>query len=251
MGCGGSDRKIWYNAFSHNDYWRAHPLLDALSLGFNCVEADLWLIDGELYVAHERPEPSPDITFEHLYLKPLVERIKANGGKVYPGGDRPFYLMVDCKADGEEMYKVLKRQIAPYEQYFCKVENGVYSEGAILLFLSGDRPAQSLLRETSRFAFLDGQVKDLGKGIPATLVPVVSDNYTDFLTWDGSGEIPAGQLARMREIIRQTHAEGKLFRWWGAPDTEQFKRFFLKEGVDLVGADDLEALHKVLIEERW
>ena len=52
---------IHYNAFSHNDYWRERPLLDALSFRFNCVEADLWLIDGELYVSHDRPEPNPAI----------------------------------------------------------------------------------------------------------------------------------------------------------------------------------------------
>ena len=179
---------IHYNAFSHNDYWRERPLLDALSFRFNCVEADLWLIDGELYVSHDRPEPNPAITFENLYLKPLVARIQANGGKVYPGSDRPFYLMVDCKAQGEEMYKLLKKQMEPYKEYFCSVDNGEYKEGAM----------------------------------------------------------PADQLQKMREIIRKVHDEGKLFRWWGAPDTEQFKRFFIKEGVDLVGADDLNGLYNVL-----
>ena len=48
-----SNKVIHYNAFSHNDYWREHPLTDALDLGFNCVEADLWEIDDELYVSHE------------------------------------------------------------------------------------------------------------------------------------------------------------------------------------------------------
>jgi len=100
---------IHYNAFSHNDYERSCPLFDALSFQFNCVEADLWLIDGELYVSHDSVAPNPDITFEKLYLLPLVERIKKNGGKVYPGSDRPFYLMVDCKTDGEAMYPVMKR----------------------------------------------------------------------------------------------------------------------------------------------
>lgn len=80
---------IHYNAFSHNDYERSCPLFDALSFQFNCVEADLWLIDGELYVSHDSVAPNPDITFEKLYLLPLVERIKKNGGKVYPGSDRP------------------------------------------------------------------------------------------------------------------------------------------------------------------
>lgn len=45
---------IHYNAFSHNDYERPRPLFDALSLQFNCVEADLWLIDGELYVSDRK-----------------------------------------------------------------------------------------------------------------------------------------------------------------------------------------------------
>lgn len=240
------NKEIHYNAFSHNDYWRENPLTDAWAFRYNCVEADLWLIDGELYVSHDRPEPTPSITFENLYLKPLVNRIRANGGKVYPESDRPFYLMADCKANGEEVYKVLKQQIEPYKELFCSVDNGEYKESAVLFFLSGDRPKNSLPKESSRFTFLDGQLKDLGQGIPASLTPVVSDNYSDFFTWNGEGEMPTNQLRKMRDIIAKVHAEGKLFRWWGAPDTEQFKRFFIEENVDFVGADDLNGLYNVL-----
>lgn len=239
-------QEIHYNAFSHNDYWRENPLLDALAFRFNCVEADLWLIDGELYVSHDRPVPDPSITFRNLYLRPLAERIEANGGKVYPRSDRPFYLMVDCKENGEAMYKVLKKQMEPYKHLFCSVDNGHYKEGPVLFFLSGDRPQKSLPDESSRFAFLDGRIQDLGQGIPATLVPVVSDNYHDFFTWNGEGEMPAGQLQKMREIINRVHREGKLFRWWGAPDTPVFQRLFIREGVDLIGADDLNGLYNVL-----
>lgn len=240
------NQEVHYNAFSHNDYWRENPLLDALSFRFNCVEADLWLIDGELYVSHDRPVPDPSITFRNLYLRPLAERIEANGGKVYPHGDRPFYLMVDCKEKGEAMYTVLKEQMAPYKDLFCSVDNGQYKEGPVLFFLSGDRPKKSLTEETSRFAFLDGQISDLNRNIPATLAPVISDNYNNFFTWNGEGEMPADQLQKMREIIAQVHREGKLFRWWGAPDTPVFKRLFIREGVDLVGADDLNSLYNVL-----
>ena len=242
------DRSIHYNAFSHNDYWRANPFYDALAFRFNCVEADLWPIDGELYVSHERPQPDPSITFRALYLDPLIKRLEENGGKVYPEADRPFYLMVDCKVEGEEIYRLLKEQMAPYRKYFCGLEDGVYKEGAVLFFLSGDRPMKSLPQETTRFTFLDGQVKDLGNDVPRTLAPVVSDDYSAFFTWQGEGEMPAAELERMRQIIGQAHAEGKLFRWWGAPDTPEFKRFFLQEGVDLVGADDLNNLYNVLIE---
>ena len=58
--------------------------------------------------------------------------------------------------------------------------------------------------------------------------------------------MPADLLQKMREIIRKVHDEGKLFRLLGAPDTEQFIRFFIKDGVDLVGADDLNGLYNVL-----
>ena len=169
---------IHYNAFSHNDYERPRPLFDALSFQFNCVEADLWLIDGELYVSHDSVAPNPDITFEKLYLLPLVERIKKNGGKVYPGSDRPFYLMVDCKTDGEAMYPVLKKKLKPYESLFCHEKDGKLQESAVLFYLSGRSPRKAIAAETNRFIFLDGTIEDLGKGIPATQMPVISDNYS-------------------------------------------------------------------------
>ena len=150
---------IHYNAFSHNDYERPRPLFDALSFQFNCVEADLWLIDGELYVSHDSVAPNPDITFEKLYLLPLVERIKKNGGKVYPSSDRPFYLMVDCKTDGEAMYPVLKKKLEPYESLFCHEKDGKLQESAVLFYLSGKSPRKAIAAETNRFIFLDGTIE--------------------------------------------------------------------------------------------
>ena len=217
---------IHYNAFSHNDYERPRPLFDALSLQFNCVEADLWLIDGELYVSHDSVAPNPDITFEKLYL--------------------PFYLMVDCKTDGEAMYPVLKKKLEPYESLFCHEKDGKLQESAVLFYLSGRSPRKAITAESNRFIFLDGRIDDLGKGIPAVLMPVISDNYSKYIDWKGQGEIPAEMLEKMRGYIRQSHAEGKLFRWWGAPDTPQFKKFFIREKVDLIGGDDLKALSLIL-----
>ncbi len=242
----GAQQTIHYNAFSHNDYSREHPLFDALSLGFNCVEADLWLINGDLYVSHDSVGPDPDIAFDKLYLQPLVERIKKNNGKVYPGSDRPFYLMIDCKTDGEVMYPILKKKLEAYENLFCHEKDGKLIESSVLVYLSGDNPRKAIAAETNRFIFLDGNLKDLGKGYPAALMPVISDNYSRYIDWDGKGEMPQDQLEKMREYIRQTHAEGKLFRWWGAPDKPLFKKFFIKEKVDLIGADDLKALSKIL-----
>lgn len=35
---------------SHNDYWRDLPFYSALSVGAVSVEADVWLVNGTLYV---------------------------------------------------------------------------------------------------------------------------------------------------------------------------------------------------------
>ena len=42
------------HAHAHNDYEHARPLLDALDCGFGSVEADIYLVDGALLVAHAR-----------------------------------------------------------------------------------------------------------------------------------------------------------------------------------------------------
>jgi len=238
--------KVLYQAFSHNDYTRTHPLTDALSLGFNCVEADLWLIDGELYVSHNRPNPKPEITFENLYLKPIVERTRANNRKVYSDSNKPFFLMLDFKKNGEDIYALLKQKIEPYKDLFCRLENGVYHEGSILLFISGDRPLKTLPLEPTRIAMLDGKIADLNDGIPATMMPVISDNYSDYFKWNGIGEMPNDELAQLRKIVKETHKEGKLFRFWGAPDTQSFMRFQLREHIDLIGADNLQLLYNIL-----
>src|SRR5262245_27609964 len=73
-------------AHAHNDYEHQRPLLDALDHGFCSVEADIYLVDDRLLVAHEREKVKPDSTLESLYLELREERVKQNGVSVYRGG---------------------------------------------------------------------------------------------------------------------------------------------------------------------
>lgn len=47
------------HAHAHNDL-HERPLLDALEHGFASVEADVYLVDGQLLVGHTRAELKPD-----------------------------------------------------------------------------------------------------------------------------------------------------------------------------------------------
>jgi hypothetical protein len=72
--------KALRGAHAHNDYEHERPLIDALAHGFQSVEADVFLVEGKLLVAHNLKDVKEDRTFEGLYLDPLLSRVKANQG---------------------------------------------------------------------------------------------------------------------------------------------------------------------------
>src|SRR5882672_9552941 len=100
-------------AHAHNDYEHKRPLLDAIHYGFTSVEADIYLIDGKLLVSHVRPIFKA-VSLEQLYLAPLDSLLTLNHGKVYPGYEGPFYLMIDIKSEGESAYAALKASLRRY-----------------------------------------------------------------------------------------------------------------------------------------
>src|SRR6476469_6888592 len=81
------------NAHAHNDYAHIHPLFDALDNGFTSVEADVYTVGSSLLVGHDRESLKPERTLESLYLAPLAERVRQNGGHVYPSATR-FFLLI-------------------------------------------------------------------------------------------------------------------------------------------------------------
>ena len=229
------------NAHAHNDYEHERPLWDALSYGFTSVEADVWLIDGELYVYHNRPiNPDPERTLEKLYLRPLKERVEAKGGKVYPGYDDFFYLMIDIKSHATATYEELINVLVGYREMMSWVNEGVpEGDKPIKVFLSGNRPMEVLYEKHAVFG-LDGRPRDLGKGHPAHMMPVVSDSFRKFSSWSGIGGMSEADKNKIRQHVRKAHAEGKKVRFWAAPDTPLGWRQLLDLGVDLISTDQLE-----------
>jgi hypothetical protein len=94
-------------AHAHNDYLHPHPLFDALDNGFYSVEADIFIVDGKLLVAHELNKTKPEATLQALYLDPLRERVKKNGGRVYANGPE-FTLLIELKQDWQVAYPALR-----------------------------------------------------------------------------------------------------------------------------------------------
>ena len=63
-----ADKPLPVAGHAHNDYQHDHPLWDALHFGFSSVEADLHLVEGEFYVAHDPEDILPDRKIRPLTL---------------------------------------------------------------------------------------------------------------------------------------------------------------------------------------
>jgi hypothetical protein len=234
-------------AFAHNDYEHARPLLDALDCGFAAVEADIFLVDGQLLVAHQRDEVRPDRTLESLYLDPLDRRVRANNGRVYSGGPT-LMLFIDFKTPATEMYPVLRRTLERYADMLTTWHDGQVQERAVTVVLTGDRPAPAIVAaEPVRFVALDGHMTtDLHSSVPASVMPELSGDWQTLFHWDGRGAMPEAERAKLRRLVARVHAKGRRLRLWGAPDTPAAWSELLAAGVDRINTDDLPGLRDFL-----
>jgi glycerophosphoryl diester phosphodiesterase len=233
-------------AHAHNDYEHSRPLLDALSHGFCSVEADVFLTDGQLLVAHFQFQTRPGRTLEKLYLDPLRERVKANGGAVYPGGP-PFYLLIDVKTDAEATYAALDKVLAKYADILSVTKDGKFEPKAVTVVISGNRAKATIAKQAVRYAGIDGRPEDLGSGAPAHLIPWISASWASEFRWKGDGPMPEAERRKLKDMVARAHERGRLVRFWATPESETVWAELLDAGVDLINTDRLADLQKFLL----
>jgi glycerophosphoryl diester phosphodiesterase len=228
------------NAHAHNDYEHHRPLRAALENGFISVEVDVHWQNERLLVAHDQTtDYSP--TLESLYLIPLDSIQKKNNGWIYPGSKEPFYLMIDIKTEGESTYRALRELLGQYPGLLCHAE-----PCTVKVFLSGERPLATMLQEGYKGLGIDGRTEDLGKGYSVEQMPVISDTYKAWASWNGLSKPVKNDLQRINDLAKRTHAEGKKLRLYAIPDNEVAWEALLNAGVDLINTDHLLQLSAFL-----
>ena len=233
-------------AHAHNDYEHERPLSDALAQGFTSVEADVWLIGGELRVAHDRADSVPGRTLDSLYLEPLARRVDRREGSVYAGWDGSLQLLIDIKSGARRTYTAIHQALRAHRDMLTRFAP-VMRDGAVEVVISGNRPKRLMLDQNRRWAGYDGRLADLGSGLPASFMPLVSDNWTNAIGWDGTGPLPAADHERLLSYVRQAHAAGYRIRFWETPDAAGEPRTTIWSvlydiGVDHLNTDDLAGL---------
>ena len=151
---------------AHNDYEHGRPLFDALEHGFTSVEADVWLVDGELLVAHDRENVQSGKTLASLYLDPLDKLVQQEGHSVYPGWDGSLQLLIDIKSDGESTYAAIEQELRKHPALMTLYSKGKVSTGPVTAVISGNRPLTTMQAEDKRYGFSTDAQPTLPPGCP-------------------------------------------------------------------------------------
>lgn len=228
-------------AHAHNDYRHPRPLHDALDRGFSSIEADVFLVDGKLLVAHHRDSVDATRTLESLYLAPLRSYAQLPGAK-------HLQLLIDVKKDAEGAYAALDSLLRRYADVFTIFAGDATLHGPVTAVISGERAITTMRRAAVRFAAVDGRLPDLGK--TPSLIPLISDNWEKITKWKGDGPVPPTVRAELGRVVKLAHANGQRVRFWATPDLPAVWEVLADAGVDYIGADDLDALRHFLARQR-
>lgn len=226
-------------AHAHNDYEHTRPLMDALEHGFGSVEADIYLVDGQLLVAHNREDVKPERTLEKLYLAPLKQRFDQQK-QILPGL-KTLILLIDIKGEAVATYQTLEKQIENYKPMLTMFEADKITTNAVTIILSGNRPREYVARQSRRWVAIDGRLADLAQNPPRSLIPLISDNWTLHFAWR-SGSVPPEQAAKLNDLVAKTHQQGRILRFWAIPDREEAWKLLHDANVDLINTDRLAEL---------
>jgi hypothetical protein len=237
------------NAHAHNDYEHTRPLFEALENGFCSVEADVFLVDGKLLVGHTRSSLRPERTLESLYLDPLRERAKANGGRIYPGGP-PVFLLVDVKSKGKETCEALLKVLDGYEEMLSVARDGRFEARAVTVVVSGNCDRPTIVAPAVRRAGIDGRPGDLDSEAPVFEIPWISESWRPMFRWRGDGPIPDEEKTKLRDFTAKAHKHGRLVRFWATPESAALWKELRADGVDLLNTDKLAELRTFLLQEQ-
>ncbi|KAF8078538.1 hypothetical protein FPV67DRAFT_1688677 [Lyophyllum atratum] len=257
---------------SHNDYWRDVPLLTAISFGVASVEADVWLVDGQLLVGHERAALTKDRTLESLYVRPLLDILKQQNPDnaftqdplltgvrflpaecLIPQAAHLYSFSVDMKTDGVATLPFVLKALEPLRtaHYLTTHSQGVLIQSAVTVVGTGNTPLEGIKALSPRDIFFDAPLAGLTDTTSnttwdITLAPLASVNYEAVVGWDGIGNITEAQRSNITSLVGAAHGLGIRARFWDTPAWPIEARNnvwteLLNRGADWLNADDLEA----------
>ncbi|SEI45202.1 Glycerophosphoryl diester phosphodiesterase [Dyadobacter sp. SG02] len=222
-------------AHSHNDYERARPFEDAYEQQFGSVEADVFLVNDTLFVAHNLKDIRPGRTFSALYLLPILQKTEQNSGRIYAQDNVPMQLLIDLKTEGEPTLAALIKVMEPHKDLFAPT-------GSVKVVVSGNVPDPSLFEKYPNFIYFDGRPEKVYTPAQMAHVGLISQAFQQYSKWNGEGPILEKDKKKIQKMINDVHDLGKKVRIWATPDNINSWKTMMALGVDYLNTDKVREL---------
>jgi alkaline phosphatase len=190
--------------FSHNDYAQPSPFFGAYNNGVGYIEADVFLKNDELFVAHFRGEIENERKLTALYLVPLQKMIVANKGWAYADSSLTLTLMVDLKTEGANTVTKLASELSKFKELLtCKT---------LRILISGNVPDPSLWSGIPAFISIDGRPNVSYTEEQWERIGLVSTNINSHIKWNARSELTTDDKIKLQSLVAMVHAKGKKLR---------------------------------------
>ena len=230
------------NAHSHNDYEQKSPFYLAYEAHFGSIEADIWAVNGELFVAHNRSQITSERTIESLYILPIVKLFRSNGGKAWKDNPANFQLLIDLKTASETTLSLLVEKLKKYPEVFDPSVN----KNAIRVTITGNRPKPEEFKNYPNFIFFDGNIDKRYDSTQLKRIALYSENLKTLTKWNGNENIPEKEELRLKQVIDSIHGLKKQIRFWNAPDHSTAWKTLMNMRVDYINTDHIPELSAYL-----
>lgn len=231
------------HAHAHNDYIHDRPLFDALDNRFYSVEADIWLVDGEILVSHDRGNYEGNL--QELYLDPLQNLVNKRGS--VQGDGEAFCLWIDIKDSTPELLIALHELLMTYSMLSVFTDD-LISQGAVTVTLTGNADSKEsyVERYSERYATRDSNSYSETDPEADNRWRWYALPWRQYMQWDGQGEMTTEERSTLVRIVDDVHAKSRKVRLYATPETEAYWEIALETGVDLINTDDLVRLNRFL-----
>lgn len=221
------------NIHSHNDYESKLPFYGAYSNETGVIEADVFLVNNELFVAHTSKEITAHNTLKSMYLEPLSSKLKTLEGKAYPS-NKPLILMIDIKSDADTTLKAITQQLKTFPD--------IISNKNIKVVISGNRPVATLWATYPDFIYFDGRLTENYTSDQLARVEMISEDVKEITVWNGKGVLTQPDSEKIQAIIKKVHDQNKKIRFWATQDNVNTYMTLMNLKVDFIGTDKVTEL---------
>ena len=214
-------------AHAHNDYERSQALTSALEYGITSIEIDVFLHNKKIVIAHDKEDIDSSFTLKKIYLQPIKKSLSQAD---------TIQLLIDIKEYSVELLNTLQNELLASGLPLTSKVND--QKDQITIILSGDMDKSYIIENHYPIFYIDGRPEDLDKEEWHTHIKMISDNFKNYMDYEGLGVPKKKELDKINSLIKQCEQIDIPIRFWNTADHLNVWKLLDKLNVDYISIDD-------------